>query len=55
MQFSIFAWDGIFFVLMARQILYISQNFYWIFFNAFASAPHPITFLIASALKKQSK
>ena len=33
MQFSIFAWDGIFFVLMARQILYISQNFY--FFNAF--------------------
>ena len=48
------SWDGIFFVLMTREILYIFTQTFTGFFYAFA--PHPpkdITLLMASPLKRK--
>ena len=53
------SWDGIFFVLMAREILYIFTQTFTGFFYAFAPPPPPpptpkdITLLTASPLKRK--
>ena len=57
----IFSWDGIFFVLMAKEILYFTQTFTG-FFYAFAlqisnppplNPPKDITLLMAGPLKRK--
>ena len=50
------SWDGIFFVLMAREILYIFTQTFTGFFYAFAPpppTPKDITLLMASPLKRK--
>ena len=47
------SWDGIFFALMAREILYIFTQTFTGFFYAFAPTPKDITLLMASPLKRK--